>query len=302
MRSYPFHKITWIALACLLALSACQAGPLAAAPTGTLTSTPIPPSQTPEPTLTASPTATLTVTPSPSATVTLTPTETLTPTITPTPTITLTPTRDWPDAVIQMQANCRYGPDIDYLYSWGLYPGDTAIVQGRTASGTWLWIKPFNVDRNCWAAASVMKVTGDVMAVPVVTTRLPHTGKVGPPTGVKAVRKGENKVKVSWQAVGFRTTEEHGYLLAVTHCQDGALIYEVVQTPDTEITFVDEPGCKGEFGRAAVCFRKARLHRPGADPVAGALGDGEMRGCGDAGMRGCGDEETRGCGDAEMRG
>jgi hypothetical protein len=256
LRSLPLTKISWIALACLLALSACQGGPQAAAPTGTFTPKSISPSQTPESSFTPSPSATLTFTPLPSATVTLTPTETLTPTITSTPTITPTPTRDWPDAVVQMQANCRYGPDFDYLYSWGLYPGDTAEVNGRTASGTWLWIKPFNLDRHCWAAASVMKVTGDAMTVPVVTSLLPHTGKVGPPTGVKAVRKGENKVKVSWQAVGVHTTEEHGYLLEVTHSQDGALIYEVLQTPDTEITLVDEPSCKGNSGGRLYAFEK----------------------------------------------
>ncbi len=155
-----------------------------------------------------------------------------------------------------MQANCRYGPAVAYLYSHGLYPGDTAEVNGRTYSGTWLWIKPYNLDRHCWAAASVLKVTGDVMSLPVVTSKLPHTGKVGPPAGVKAVRKGENRVKVSWQGVDFHTTEEHGYLLEVSRCENSVLLYEVVQTPDTEIVFVDEPGCKGDSGGLLYAFEK----------------------------------------------
>ncbi len=253
MQYSSFHKFVLIGLMGLLALSACQGGGTAPAPMESTL-----PTHTSTPTLTVSPTpaATTTFTPSPRATMSDTPTMTLTPTITPTATITPTPTRDWPDAVIQMQANCRYGPDIDYLYSHGLYPGDTAEVNGRTYSGTWLWIKPSNLDRHCWAAASVMEVRGDVMAVPVVTSKLPHTQKVGPPTGVKAVRKGENKVKVSWQEVGFRTTEEHGYLLDVTRCEAGNLLYEVVQTPENEITFVDEPGCKGNSGGTLYAFEK----------------------------------------------
>ncbi len=257
MGKLSFYRISWVALAFVLALSACQGSRPAAAPAELSTTTTVPATETARPTLTTSPSATktLTFTPLPSATITLTPTETLTPTITPTPSITPSPTRDYPDAVIKMQANCRYGPDIDYLYSWGLYPGDTAEVNGRTYSGTWLWIKPYNLDRHCWAAASVMEVTGDVMSAPVVTSKLPHTGKVGPPTGVKATRSG-GKVTVSWQAVGFRTTEEHGYLLEVTHCAHGALVYEVVQTPDTEITLADESGCKGDLGGLLYAFEK----------------------------------------------
>ena len=94
-------------------------------------------------------------------------TETLLPTITDTPAITLTPTFAFPQAVIQMQANCRYGPGTAYLYSHGLYSGDQGEIHGRTPSGAWLWIKPENLERHCWAAASVMEVVGDIFSVKV---------------------------------------------------------------------------------------------------------------------------------------
>ncbi len=260
MHNSPFLKIAWIAVVALLALSACQDGlPQAPSETAVVLAT-----QTSAPAFTASSTAsttatiTPTLTPSASVTIPRTPTMTLTPTISATATITPTPTRAWPNAVIRMQANCRYGPDVDYLYSHGLYPGDRVEVNGRTYSGTWLWIQPANLDRHCWAAASVMEVSGDIMSVPVVTSKLPHTQKVGPPTKVKAVRSGKtgSKVTVSWQEVGFQTSEEHGYLLEVTHCQDGALVYEVLQTPENEITLVDEASCKGDSGGVVYAFEK----------------------------------------------
>ena len=90
---------------------------------------------------------------SPSPTASLTPTGTETATASPSPTQTLTPTAALPAAEVLEQANCRYGPGQAYLYSHGLYAGDRAEVHGRNASGSWLWIKPANLDRRCWAAA-----------------------------------------------------------------------------------------------------------------------------------------------------
>lgn len=240
-----------LAFALLLALSACQADAPLFGPGATRTFTPAP-SATAEPTRTASPTATPTRTHTSSPTATITPT----PTITLTATVTPTPTRDFPDAVIQMQANCRYGPGTAYLYSHGLYKGDTAEVHGRTPSGTWLWIQPFNLERHCWAAASVMQVSGDVLSVPVVTSRLPHTTFVGPPQGVRATRSGD-RVQIRWDPISFRTTEEHGYLIEATVCQNGAPVWMAVQTPDTEYEFTDEEnGCQASSGGLLYAFEK----------------------------------------------
>jgi hypothetical protein len=198
-------------------------------------------------TITASPSASATVTPA--ATTTRTPTRTASPTITRTPTITLTatitltPTRDFPDAEIQMQANCRYGPGTAYLYSHGLYPDDPVEVHGRNYSGTWLWIQPANLDRHCWAAASVMTVDGDVMSVPLVNDfRLPKTTFAGPPGDVQAVRNG-SQVSVSWSPIILSEDKTRGYLLEVTSCQNEQLVWQAVQTYDTTYTFEDEESC-----------------------------------------------------------
>jgi hypothetical protein len=123
------------------------------------------PSETMVPTITThSITPTLTLLPSHTPTNTTAPTSTPAatdlPSMTETPAITPTPTFAFPQAVIQMQANCRYGPGTAYLYSHGLYSSDIGEIHGRTPSGAWLWIKPENLERHCWAAASVMEVVG----------------------------------------------------------------------------------------------------------------------------------------------
>jgi len=218
------------------------------APTSTPTSTATP---TKTPTATATPTSTATLTPTatPTATVTRTPTvthtptQTFTPTITPTPTATLTPTYSFPKVVVKMQANCRYGPGTAYLYSWGLYPGDRGEVNGRNYSGTWLWIKPENLDRHCWMAASVAEVTGDVSSVVVVQRKLPFaTALYDPPNNVQATRDGDT-VRVTWNKVNMTEDDDRGYLIEATVCQEGHLIFMAVQTYDTFYEFTDSQDC-----------------------------------------------------------
>jgi hypothetical protein len=144
--------------------------------------------------------------------------------------------------VILMQAFCNYGPGKAYLYSHGLYPDDRATVEGRNYSGTWLWLKPDNLDRHCWAAASVMEVTGDVMKLHVVTSRLPHSTLYGPPEDVQAVRQGD-QVIIAWDRVWMTEDDDRGYLVEATVCQGGALIPLAVRTDDITVTVPDEPGC-----------------------------------------------------------
>ena len=197
------------------------------------------------PTETPTFTATFTVTPLPptdTPTITSTPTETLTPTDTATPTITLTPTYDFPDAVIQMQANCRYGPGTAYLYSHGLYTGDKAEIRGRTISGTWVLIKPENLNRLCWAAASVMEITGDIFLLRVAVPNLPKTTFAGPPANVRATRDGD-KVTVAWDLVKLSEDKNRGYLLEANVCQNGFLVWLAVQTYETSYTFNDAGNC-----------------------------------------------------------
>jgi hypothetical protein len=229
-------------MACsLLVLTLAGCGlPVAQAPPATQ----LPPTDTASPTVTPSPLPTSTPSPTATltATVTLTATITQTPTITPTATVSPTPTRDFPDAVVLEQANCRYGPGTAYLYSHGLYAGDEVEIHGKNWNGTWYWIQPQNLDRHCWASEIVFEVSGDLTRVPVVTTRLPHTTFAGPPGNVQAVRDG-NQVTVSWANVPLSDDKRRGYMIEATVCQNGFLNYIVVRSDSESYTFTDDTNC-----------------------------------------------------------
>lgn len=250
--SYCWRKAIYPLFAALLILlSSCSRQlPIPDSPTPSPVQTEIAlvsptPSQAPSPT----PTQTSTPLPSPTPTITPTPTASQTPTVTPTPTITptptpsLTPTFDFPDVVVQMQANCRYGPGTAYLYSHGLYQGDTGIVGGRNPSGTWLWIMPNTLNRYCWVSTSVVLVIGDIFTVRAINPPLPFSTFYYPPKNIQAARNG-NKVTVTWDRVPMTQDDDRGYLIEANLCQNGDLIWGAYQTGKTSYTFTDEPGCK----------------------------------------------------------
>ena len=203
----------------------------------------------PSPSSTALPSPTSTLTPSPSPTLTPLPTGTSTPTTSPTvtasPSPSLTPTSEFPLAVVtEARAFCRYGPGKAYLYSHELKQGDQVEIGGRNYSKTWLWVKPYNLDRHCWAAASVLQVDSDVSAVKVVTSILPQSSLYGPPESVDAYRDGD-EVTVEWEEVWMTEDDFRGYLIEATVCRNSNLVFIAVQTDDTSATIADEPGCSG---------------------------------------------------------
>ena len=206
------------------------------------TETPVP-SATNTYTPTPLPTATFTPSMTPTFTATITPT----PTITQTPSITPTPTYDFPDGIAKLQAFCRYGPDTAYLHSHGLAVSDHVEIHNRNKWGDWLWVKPDNLDRRCWVAASVLDITGNVMLLYEYQSGLPKTSFVGPPTGVYAVRNAEtNEVTVYWnKTVPNKLADQRGYLLEVWLCQNGSFFWDAVHTDKTFYKFTDEPDCIG---------------------------------------------------------
>ena len=141
-----------------------------------------------------------------------------------------------------MQANCRYGPGKAYLYSHGLYTGDLAEVHGRNFSGGWLWIKPENLNRHCWAAASVMEVVGDVSLLKVVQTNLPRSTLYGPPQNVRAERNGDIVV-ISWDSVWMTQDDYRGYLIEATVCQNGVMVWVAISVDGTSYELLDEKRC-----------------------------------------------------------
>lgn len=206
---------------------------------------------TPEPAVTMNPTSTVTTTLTAAGTDTLTPspsvtwTETPPPSMTPSPSVTPTATSVYPQIRVLEQANCRYGPGVAYLYAHGLYADDRGEVHGRNYSGTWLWIKPWNLDWHCWVAASVTEVSGDIKALNVVQTRLPKSTLYGPPDEIQAVREGDI-VRIAWSPVWMTEDDDRGYLIEATVCQNGSLIPVAIHIDGTSAEILDEIGCSGE--------------------------------------------------------
>lgn len=199
---------------------------------------------TPSLTLTASSTATPTHTSTAIFTPTNTPLPTDTPTSTLTPTVTATATPEGPYGhVIVAQGFCRYGPGKAYLYSHELNQGDPILVHGRNEFGTWLWVQPHDLDRHCWAAASLFEIVGDVMDANVVNTELPKSSFVRLPEGVVASRDG-NEVTISWSHAYYIPVEDRrGYLIELWLCQGGAYFWTAFHTENNDLYVTDEPGC-----------------------------------------------------------
>ena len=235
-----------ILLVGLLLAAACAACVPVVAPQATQTSgrgietpsaTHIPPSPhqplTPPPSSTASPTTNSTYTPAPS------------PTPSDTPTATLTPTYAILRGEVREQANCRYGPGYPYLYKYGVYAGYVMEVIGRNELGTWLLIRAIGGTNPCWLKATLMDVRGEVMSVAPAYIPLPPSPYYAPPTGVSAVRHGD-EVTISWNPLYLRAgddSEWFSYLVEAWVCQAGRLVFTPVGSYETFVTVRDEAGC-----------------------------------------------------------
>ncbi len=213
-----------------------------ASPTATPTNTPPPtrtstsiPTATPSPTATASPTQT--ETPTPAGTPTDTPTPSRTPTITP------TPTYDPPDARVEVQANCRYGPGAAYLYEWGLYPRDRVEIYGRNDQGTWVYVDPWTYMDRCWVKTEFLDVfRGDVFNAPPYYGRLPLSDLYRPPTNVSAQREGD-RVIINWTPVWMTEDDDRGYLIEAWVCQDRQIVFTPIHVDQPPAFVIDEAGC-----------------------------------------------------------
>jgi hypothetical protein len=132
------------------------------------------------------------------------------------------------------------------LYSAELKKGNVVEVQGKNAAGTWLWVKPANLNRNCWTAKSNVELSGDLNRVHVVRTRLPFaTNLYDPPTNVQAYRQG-GVVTVTWEPVWMTEDDDRGYLIEASVCQNGTRVDVAVQTYESSADVVDDLTCGGQ--------------------------------------------------------
>ena len=181
----------------------------------------------------------VTITPSP--TPEISPTTTLTPTITQIPTIT--PTAAPPRAKVLERTNCRYGPGAAYLYKYGLYPGNRMEIIGRNELGTWVYLQAIGGNNPCWAKADLLEVDGDLFSVAPYYNKLPYSELYQPPTGVGAVRAGD-QVTVSWVPVWMTEDDYRGYLIEAWVCQEGQIVFTPVHIDGTVVAITDEAGCQ----------------------------------------------------------
>jgi hypothetical protein len=147
---------------------------------------------------------------------------------------------------VLVRANCRYGPGWPYLYKYGLVVGSNFEVLGRTEAGNWLLVQGVgDHDNACWVRADLMDVKGDVISVAPTYIPLPQSPYYAPPTGVAAVRHGD-EVTVSWNPISFRAGDETAsppYLLEAWLCRNGRLEFTPVGVYETQVTVIDEAGC-----------------------------------------------------------
>ena len=228
-----------IYLSFAIVLSACGQSQAPASPTAAPPSpTNAPPTETIAPSATASPTtepsATSTASPSPSPTIT----ETAAPEASPTASATATPEAAIATALGSI--NCRYGPDKQYLYAWGLSEGDTAEVRGKNATGLWLWVTPHDTIWNCWITASAVELNVEIDTILVIYPTLLTHPEVAPAKGVYAVRNGD-KVTITWNPAP--PSVDLGYLIEARICL-GAYVWDMVfSTTNTAYTITDPKSC-----------------------------------------------------------
>ena len=99
---------------------------------------------------------------------------------------------------------------------------------------------------HCWVAASGVELNGDLNSVPVVDIPVPTNESVPPPTGLSAVRNGDN-VTITWNAAAAA----EGYLIEAKVCDNGLRIWLAFSTGATQITIQDEQTC-GSAGKGEI--------------------------------------------------
>jgi len=146
--------------------------------------------------------------------------------------------------------NCRYGPDAAYLYAWGLSQGDIAEVKGKNYAGTWLWIVPHDTVWTCWVAASVVTLNVELESIPAIFPVLLTNNQVPAPSGVHAVRAGNN-VTLSWNPAP--PSVDLGYLIEARICL-GAYQWDVVYSTLNPSYVINDPQTCGaaSYGQVRV--------------------------------------------------
>ena len=218
------------------------------------------PSNTHEPTVTA--TSTLTVTPTSTATLTPTASLTLTPTATPVPTYVVLRGK-----VVIAQAVCHHGPGKPYLYKYGVYEGSNLEIISRVIGSNYVEVQAIGGNNPCWVREDYFEIKGDLKDVKPVNAEdveLPWSPFYGPVRVLSAERQG-NEVTVSWSPLVLRAgddSEQVPYIVEAWVCRNGEFIFDPVGSYLTKASIVDEPGCEETSHGRVVAAEKHGYTRP----------------------------------------
>ncbi|MBI2331703.1 MAG: hypothetical protein HYU84_06015 [Chloroflexi bacterium] len=186
-------------------------------PTGTFTPSPIPPMETPVPTITA----------------------------TPIPTVESLKAIVTSDKII-----CRYGPGANYLYLIAFNKNTPLRLIGRAPGNSWVLVQ--NEPQKCWVNSEfiALREEGDSRAlIPMYPDgyKIPVSPYYGPTTVLTAERNG-NEIKVTWMEVivspgKYEDENMFPYIVEVWTCHNGEIVFDTLGSRVPFITFTDEPGC-----------------------------------------------------------
>jgi uncharacterized protein YraI len=82
-----------------------------------------------------------------------------------------------PSVVAKVNANCREGPGMNFEVYGNLLEGEEAEIKGRLSDNSWLLVALVGRSSNCWIAASILDVRGDLDTVTVAGASQPSANE-----------------------------------------------------------------------------------------------------------------------------
>ena len=189
-----------------------------------------------------------TATPLPAETFTPSP---IPPTETPIPTATATPVESLKAKVIAEKIICRYGPGKNYLYLIAFNVNTPIRLLGRT-EGKNTWVLVENGTQDCWLDSTQVAIengaTIDALRIVYPTEyKIPVSPYYGPTKVLTAERTGD-EIKIKWVEIivspgKYEDENMFPYIVEIWYCKDGEIHFDTLGSRIPEITFTDEEGC-----------------------------------------------------------
>ncbi len=154
--------------------------------------------------------------------------------------------------------SCRYGPGPEYLYLFAFKKGANIKLIGRAEGNNWLLVE--NEPQKCWINSKFVEIMGDQQTLKSIYPdgfTLIVSPYYGPTTVLSAKRQGE-KITISWVDVPvspgkYEDENMFPYIIEVWRCENGEIIFDPLVSRLPFITFVDQADCNApSHGRVYV--------------------------------------------------